>query len=342
MNAPDRPADHPSSDARRAGRGYPDRRWCADRRAVDDQHRHGGHRGDGRPGQGARRRRLGARPHHGQHRGGRCRGSCHPRTTRCGGLQGPADRRFSFQRAQAPLQLPGLRPGARQVPHQSRQCRQGRAPRPAVRRDDRAGDRLRQAGAHRRQLGQPRPGFAGEPHGRERPVGESARRRQHHARGAHDLRDSQRAVRRSVGPARRPHRPGVQGFQRAGSHRRLHGARAALRLSAASRPDRGRHGQQGHRGVDGGARRAAAARHRRHDPDLAHAGAERRPDARGDRRAGDPADDGAALLLPARERLSRMRPHDERLISRCSPTRSSRICEPRCPPGARSITASRT
>ena len=83
-------------------------------------------------------------------------------------LQGAADRRLSFQRPQAAVQLPGLRAGAREVPDQSRQRRQGHPPRSAVRGDDRAGDRLRQAGAHRRQLGQPRPGPAGEPDGRER------------------------------------------------------------------------------------------------------------------------------------------------------------------------------
>jgi (E)-4-hydroxy-3-methylbut-2-enyl-diphosphate synthase len=35
--------------------------------------------------------------------------------------------------------------------------------------DDRSGDALRQAGAHRRQLGQPRPGTAGADDGRQRP-----------------------------------------------------------------------------------------------------------------------------------------------------------------------------
>ena len=55
---------------------------------------------------------------------------------------------------------PGLRAGAREVPDQPGQRRQGQQARSAVRRDDRAGDRLRQAGAHRRQLGQPRPGAA--------------------------------------------------------------------------------------------------------------------------------------------------------------------------------------
>ena len=73
-------------------------------------------------------------------------------------------------------------------------------------------------------------------------------------------------------------------------------------------------GSQGHRRVDRGARRAAAAGHRRHDPRLAHAGAQRRPHARSDRRAGDPADDGPALVLAAGQRVPRLRPHDERVL----------------------------
>jgi (E)-4-hydroxy-3-methylbut-2-enyl-diphosphate synthase len=72
----------------------------------------------------------------------------------------PLDRRFSFQRPQAAAGAPGLRRGAGQVPHQSGQRRARQQTRSAVRRDDR--DRLpqQQAGAHRRQLGQPRPGPA--------------------------------------------------------------------------------------------------------------------------------------------------------------------------------------
>ena len=68
----------------------------------------------------------------------------------------------------------------------------------------------------------------------------------------------------------------------------------ALRLCAASRPHRSGHGLEGHRRLDRGAGGPAPGRHRRHDPHLAHARAGRRPHARGDRRAGDPADHGAA------------------------------------------------
>ena len=63
---------------------------------------------------------------------------------------------------------PAMAAGAEQVPHQPGQRRQGRQARPPVRADDRGGDAPRQGGAHRRQLGQPRPGTAGRADGRER------------------------------------------------------------------------------------------------------------------------------------------------------------------------------
>ena len=144
----------------------------------------------------------------------------------------------------------------------------------------------------------------------------------------------------ALGPARRPHHPRVQGLERAGPDRRLHRARVALRLSAAPRPHRGGHGLEGHRRVHGGAGRAAAAGHRRHDPRLAHAGAQRRSHARSDRRAGDPADDGPALVLAAGQRVPRLRAHDQHRSSRSSPTRSRASCARRCPCGGCAIRAS--
>ena len=62
---------------------------------------------------------------------------------------------------------PGLRRGARQIPHQSRQCRLQGQEGPPVRRHRRDGDQARQAGAHRRQLGLARSGTAHAPDGRE-------------------------------------------------------------------------------------------------------------------------------------------------------------------------------
>ena len=85
--------------------------------------------------------------------------------------------------------------------------------------------------------------------------------------------------------------------------------RAPLRLRAASRPHRGRHGLEGHRCLLRCNGRAAATGHRRHDPRVAHAGAERRPHARGAGGAGTAADHGPAHLRAAGRRLSRLRPH---------------------------------
>ena len=71
----------------------------------------------------------------------------------------------------------GLRRGARQIPHQSRQCRlQGQA-RPAIRRDRRDRAPPRQGGAHRGELGQPRSGAAHPADGRERDARRSRKTR---------------------------------------------------------------------------------------------------------------------------------------------------------------------
>ncbi len=85
-----------------------------------------------------------------------------------------ADRRLPLQRPQAAHRVSRVRAGAREVPDQPRQRRQGQQARSAVRGDDREGHRVRQAGAHRRQLGQPRRRAARAHDGRERAA---ARRR---------------------------------------------------------------------------------------------------------------------------------------------------------------------
>ena len=68
---------------------------------------------------------------------------------------------------------PGLRRGARQIPHQSRQCRLQQQARSAIFADHRDRAEIRQAGAHRRQLGLARSGTAHAADGRERQVGKS-------------------------------------------------------------------------------------------------------------------------------------------------------------------------
>ena len=83
----------------------------------------------------------------------------------------------------------------------------------------------------------------------------------------------------------------------------------ALRLRAASRPHRGRHGLEGHRRLVGRHGRPAAAGHRRHHPHLADARARRRPHARSQGRAGTAADHGLPHLRAAGRGLPRLRPH---------------------------------
>ena len=147
--------------------------------------------------------------------------------------------------------------------------------RPAVRRDDR--DRLppRQTGAHRRQLGQPRPGPADAPDGRELAACRAARSERRDARSHRRLGARERGARRGTRPRPRPDRDLVQGERRAGPDRRLSQYRGTLRLPAAPRPDRGRHGLEGHRRLDRGDGCAAAGGHRRHDPRVADARARR-------------------------------------------------------------------
>ena len=117
--------------------------------------------------------------------------------------------------------------------------------------------------------------------------------------------------------------------------------RAPLRLRAASRPDRSRHGLEGHRRLGGRHGRAAAAGHRRHRARVADAGAERRPHARSAGGAGIVADHGAAYVCAAGRRLSRLRPHHlDHVPGTCvrHPKLHPRL---RCRPGRRATRASR-
>ena len=113
----------------------------------------------------ARRLRNGA--HHGRPRGSRRRRSAYPRRPAQARHHHAADRRFPLHRPQAARRLSGLRRGARQIPHQSRQCRLQEQARHAVRRHHRDRQQERQAGPHRRQLGFARSGTADQADGRE-------------------------------------------------------------------------------------------------------------------------------------------------------------------------------
>ena len=83
----------------------------------------------------------------------------------------------------------------------------------------------------------------------------------------------------------------------------------AFGLRDPSRPDRSRHGIEGHRGLIGGARHPAAARHRRHHPDFADARTRRRPHGGSPGRAGIAADHGLPHLRAAGRGMPGLRPH---------------------------------
>ena len=128
-------------------------------------------------------RRLRDRAHHGRPRRGGGRRAAHQGAAAQDGRERAARRRLPLHRPQAARRSSGLRRGARQVPHQSGQCRLQGEEGPPVRRHRRDGDQARQAGAHRRQLGLARPGAADAPDGRERQAAEPRRRARGDARG---------------------------------------------------------------------------------------------------------------------------------------------------------------
>ena len=131
--------------------------------------------GTDRAGRGAVARRLGNGAHHRRSRGGRRRRSAYPRRPAQARHHHAPDRRLPLYRPQAARRISGLRRGARQIPHQSRQCRLQEQARHAVRRHHRDRQQEQQAGPHRRQLGLARSGAAHQADGREHGFAESAR-----------------------------------------------------------------------------------------------------------------------------------------------------------------------
>ena len=100
-------------------------------------------------------------------------------------------------------------------------------------------------------------------------------------------------------------------------------------------------GIEGHRRLVGGARHPAAAGHRRHHPRLADAGARRRPHARGEGRAGNPADHGLPHLRAAGRGLPRLRPHHLDHVPGTGRQHPERSSATRCRSGRSAIRASR-
>ncbi len=112
----------------------------------------------------------------------------------------------------------------------------------------------------------------------------------------------------------RSHYPERESQRRPGLDRRIPVFGIALRLSAASRLDRSRHGSQGHRRFGRRTQRSVARRHRRHHSRVAHARARWRPHGRSLRRSADSAVHGLPQLRPASHRLSRLRTHHQHIF----------------------------
>ncbi len=133
-----------------------------------------------------------------------------------------------------------------------------------------------------------------------------------------------------------------QGERRPGPDRDLPRAGRALRLPAAPRPDRGRHGREGHRLLDRGDRGPAPGGHRRHDPRVADAGTGRRSPPGSPRRPGDPAEPGPSRLPARASSPARVADARPAVISRSSRNASRITCASACRPGATITSAPRT
>ena len=223
--------------------------------------------------------------------------------------------------------------------HQSRQRRLQEQARPAVLGHHRAGAEIRQAGAHRRQLGQPRPGAAHPPDGRECHLAAAEGCARGDARGDRAVGAALGRARRGAGPRPRPDRHLRQGQRRAGPRQRLHHAGRALPLRPAPGAHRGGHGLQGHRRLHRRHGHPAAAGHRRHHPRVAHARARRRPHAGGAGGAGDPADHGLALVRADRRRLPRLRTHHVDRVPGAGERDPGLMCARACRSGSRNFRA---
>ena len=112
-----------------------------------------------------------------------------------------------------------------------------------------------------------------------------------------------------------------------GSRLRLPGAGGTDVAAAASRTDRGGHGDEGTRVVGVGHGHPAPPGYRGHDPGLADAAPERRPQGRGLRRVRTPASARPEVVCPEHHRLSRLRADHPAPRFRNWPSVSRTTCE---------------
>ena len=333
----------PQAVGRRRCRRRDRRRRRAGRRAVDDQHRHGRYRRDRRAGRGACPRRLGARAHHRRPRRERRRRAA----ASASGSRGSAStcRWSATSTISATSCSPIIRPAPRRSPNTasipamsaSRTRRTSSSPtiiEMAIRYDKPVRIGVNWGSLDQELLTR----LMDENQTAGSPLTAREVTREAIVQSALLSADAGRRDR----PAARPDHPVGQGQPGAGPDRRLYRClRTPLRPCAASRPDRGRHGLEGHRRLVGGDGHPAAAGHRRHDPRLADAGAERRPHPRGAGGAGTAADHGLPPVRADRRRLPRLRPHHLDGVPGAGAEHPGRPPHATCRCGARNIPASR-
>ncbi len=163
------------------------------------------------------------------------------------GVQAPLIGDFHYNGHVLLTKYPDCAEGARQVPHQPRQRRQGRPAGRAVRDDLPHRARQREARTHRRQRRLPQPGAR---HGED--AGEHRQGPRQDVRGDHQrvhgpFGPAVDRARHPVGTPQGPDHHLVQGVAAARPHRRLPRPRHTHRPAPPPRTDRGRNGHEGPR-----------------------------------------------------------------------------------------------
>ena len=173
-------------------------------------------------------------------------------------------------------------------------------------------------------------------------LAEPARRPRRDDRRDDRVGDALRRAGRGDGPPPRPDHPVGEGVGRPRPRRHVPAAGAALGLPAPPRPDRGRHGDEGDRRVDGRPRAAAQRGDRGHDPRLADAGARRRSRAARWRSPSRSSSRWACARSCPRSPRARAAAGRRRRSSRRWRATSPTTSRTGCRPGARPTRASRT
>ena len=209
-----------------------------------------------------------------------------------------------------------MRAGAVQIPHQSRQCGEGRETRSPVRLDGRGCRAVGQVGAHRRELGKPGPGAVGRAHGRKQPPVIALGCQAGDVRSADFVGDRFRRARGSHRFAGRADHPFLQGERCSGFDRGVPRTGKPLHLCLASGLDRGRDGNQGNGRFHGRAVGIAAGGDWRHDSHITDSATGRKSYPGSGGRVRNPSGARIAALCTQCHRLPWLWPHHQHDISR--------------------------